>query len=119
MSPTAGPQKRKTTAGSAGQFDFVRHDDAVVSLGPGARVLSDDELLRRDREVAERHLTDGEAYNEYPAPTLRAFYAEEAEKLRGWRESKEPRHTHDEMRPHWERKESELAYLTGSAEQVP
>lgn len=104
---------------SAGQFDFVRHEESVVSLGSApAKVLSDDELLRRDREVAERHLADGESYNEHPASTLRYVYADEAEKLRGWRDSTEPRHTHEEMRPYWERKENELAYLTGATDNL-
>lgn len=117
MSHSAG-QPRKTAAGSAGQFDSVRHKEPAASLGPTPGRLNDDELLRRDREVALRHLADGEKYNEHPVSTLRAVYDEESERLRGWRDSTEPRYTHPEMRPHWERKESELAYLTGATNRL-
>lgn len=113
------PQLRKQTAGNAGQFDFVRHSEADVTLDPAAAPeLSDDELLRRDREVGELRQVEGETYQEYPADTLRVVYAEEMNRIRGWRDSTEPRFTAVGFRPHWERKEIELAYLTGASDEL-
>lgn len=117
---SASSQPRKRGAGVSGQFDTIDHAEAsAVSLnGPAAAVLSDEELFRRDREVAELHPNEDGSYAEHPADTLREVYADELRKIRAREQERDPLFEHEELGPFYAQKTAELEYLTGERDDL-